>query len=347
MNIIFIAEYGHYKNWGPKNYFDLFNYVKEHNEKNNIYLYFSSNSSLELEKEMKKINANIVLFFDTTTFSESLEKFNFVFNWKIPIGLVLLDMFYPSKIVNNKYVKKMNFLIHFGKSMKIIDYYQKLFPGKLITFLKSRFINKQRFQDYKLKKEYDIIFYGTRRYYYDFKSENIDFVNDYIKKWEKHYNKKIPKEINFYPLRERLENLLKNNNKYKILFLPEKNSYESEIKNEELSKLLNKSYMAVACSTIADICMHKYFEIIGSHCMVLGDVPSDFQKLLKGKICEVNEFMNDEEIIEKIELFLLDKKKLIKDTDELYEAMHKEHGYREAVKNFNVIFEKILEHYKS
>ena len=182
--------------------------------------------------------------------------------------------------------------------------------------------------------------------YYNFKKENLPVINEYIKKWENHYKRKMPEEINFYSLRERLENLLKNQKKYNILFLPEKNSYESQIKNEELSKLLNKSRMAVACSTLADICMHKYMEILASHCMILGNIPTDYQSMMKDKICEVTLNMTDNQILAKIDSYLNDADKLEKLTDELYNDVHNNHNYDEAIKDFNVLFENIIKNIK-
>ncbi len=340
MRIIFIAELGHYKAWGPKNYRDLLDFLVK-NSDHKISIYYSNAESPTLEADMLRNKPEMVIFFDTDTFGQYLEKFSFVFNWKIPTAIALLDMFYPSRIVNNVYIKKIDCLIHFGKSRAMMDYYGKVFPKKLITFFKSRFINSKRFRNYGFEKKYDIVFYGTRRNYYNFRNENLPTINEYIKRWENHYKKKMPEEINFYPLRERLENLLIKQKKYKILCLPEKNSYESNVKNEELSHLLNSSRMAVACSTIADICMHKYFEIAGSHCMILGDCPSDFQKIFKGKICEVNEFMSDKEILEKIDSFLNNKQMLEQMTEQIYNDLHKEHCYREAVKNLSKIVEEI------
>jgi len=338
MKIYFIAEEGHYKKWGPKNYFDLLTHIEKYNKKHEIILFFSDENILDIKEK-----PDLIVFFDTDSYSPVLKKFEFVFNWKIPIAIALLDMFYPNQIRNCPLIKKTFSIIHFGKAVKLVEYYQKIFPEKYITYFKSRFINRKRFKDYKQEKTYDIMFYGTRKYYHDFKSENIDYINEYINK--KYTNP--PKEINFYPLRERLENLLKNyQHKYKILFLPEKNSHGSNITNENLSKLINKSYLVVACSTIADICMHKYFEIAGSHSTILGDIPTSFGKLFKDKICEVNEFMSDEEILNKIDNFLSNKKKLNKFTDELYEQLHKEHNYDEAIENFNNIFEKIVSEYK-
>lgn len=345
MRIIFIAEFGHYKKWGPKNYFDLINHVSKHST-HDILIYYSDDED-DIENRITRKKPDMVVFFETNTFGNTMLKFDFIFKLNIPTAIALLDMFYPSLIINNEYMKKIDCIIHFGHQKKLIEYYQKQFPNKLITSFKSRFINKKRFQNYKYKKEYDIIFYGTRRYFHNFKNENLPIINDYIKKYEKHSHKKLPDEINFYPLRERLENLLSNNKKYKVLTLPEKNSYESKIKNEKLSQLLNKSRMAVACSTIADICMHKFLEIGGSYCLILGDIPTDYQSFFKDKICEVNQFMSDDEILNKIDSFLDNKKKLEETTKRLYNDIHKNYSFDEAVKDFDKIFDEITNYMKN
>jgi len=335
MRVLFVAEAGHYKRWGPKNYYDLLEYVSKNNKEHEILLIYTDNKSETIKEELTIFNPDIILFFDTDTFSDRLERFKFLFKFKKPIGLILLDMFYPNKLKDNIFIKKIHVLVHFGKAHKIVDYYKNLYKKKYVTFLKSRFINKRRFYDYKEKKEYDIVFYGTRRYYHDYASEKIPFMGQ-----------GTSGEVNFYPLRERLENLLKDNKKYKVLVLPEKNSYTSQIKNEDLSLLLNKSKMAVACSTLADICMHKYMEILASHCMVLGDIPSDYQKMMKDKICEVTLSMTDEQILDKIDSYLNNTRKLERLTDELYNEIHTGHNYDEAIKNFNVLFENIIKNIK-
>jgi len=343
MNIIFLAEKGHYRNWGPKHYNDLLRYVKDNMRENRVYLFYS-HEEYEWEDVFREINPDMVVFFDTDSYGEEMRKFVFVFNWKIPIVLVLLDMFYPLRLINDELVRKTFSLVHFGKASKLVEYYRGIFPEKYITSFKSRFINGKRFYDRGEKKLYDIIFYGTRNYYYNFKNENIGFMNEKIKKLEEYWKRDFS-SINFYFLRERLENLLKKYQyKYKILFLPEKNSYESKIKNEELSKLLNQSKLVVSCATLADVCMHKYFEIIGSGSMVLGNIPSDFRGMFEGKICEVNEFMSDDEIISKIDFFLNDVELLGK-TRKLCKKIHQDHNFDVAVKNFGNVFLKIHKEY--
>jgi len=346
MRILFLAEFAHYRKWAPKHYRDLLIHISEKNKEHRIKIVYSDDENPNLETDLNNFAPAMVFYFDTDTFQENMSKFNFTLDWKVPKSLVLLDMFYPSRIINNSAVSKMDCLIHFGKSKKMVDYYSKIFPKKLILCLNSRFINGAKFRDYKQKKSYDIIFYGTRRYYHNFQEENLDVIKEYLKRYEKNYKKKAPKEINFYPLRERLENLLSKTNKFNVLYLPEQNSYKSKIVNDKLSRLLNSSKMAVACSTITDICMHKYFEIAGSNCTILGDIPSDYQDLFKGRICEVNEFMSDSEILKRIEELLRDDSKREDITFNLYRRVQKQHSYDQALLNFNVLIEQIKNYKK-
>ena len=183
------------------------------------------------------------------------------------------------------------------------------FPKKKIKFFNGRYININRFKNYNQKKEIDILIFGTRSYQNDIQQHNAD--KEYKQKWENHNKKIIPNKYYFYPLRKRFEEiLLKNKNKYNICILPEKCINNAPIVNEDLSKLINKSWLTMSTCSRADIPFAKYFEIGSSYGGIIGNIPSDYSDLFKNNIVEVTEWMTDDEILSTIDKALEDKKKI-------------------------------------
>ena len=173
----------------------------------------------------------------------------------------------------------------------------------------------------------------------------METIQNYIKKYEERTNSIINDKINFYPLRNRLENvLIRFSHKYSIKILPEFTIDGANIVNEELSKLINQSYLTIACPSIADVLLHKHLEISASKSVILGNYPSNYKDLFKDNIIEVNEYMCDEEIINIIDNALLDKNKLNEMSERLYNKIYEEHNLDKAVCDFNNIIDKIEEY---
>ena len=343
MNILFIPAPDHYRDFIGKSYYDLITYYKN-NSKNKVKIFWGDHRRLNLIKEFNKgYRPDLIVFFDTDILRFA-NKFNKLFNYSIPIAYAGMDLFWTSKCFNCKYINKCNSIIHFGKASKLISSYIERFPNKKHLYFKSRFINVNRFKDWKQEKKYDILLYGT----YDVNKkrpvENHKADQDYIKLCN---NKgiKIGKKYSFYPLRRRLKLLLSKNkykSKFKIKILKPKCIHNSFVANEDLSKLINQSYITMATSSRADILMHKYLEISASYSAILGNIPSDYNDLLKNNIIEVNEFMSDNEIINKISYYLDNKEILFEMTKRLGDKIHKEHNFEKAVENFNQVFKNCI-----
>ena len=160
-----------------------------------------------------------------------------------------------------------------------------------------------------------------------------------------YYNVKIEEEtpVNFYYLRERLEKLLveKRSDKYTIKILPKCGIYNAKITNEYLSMLINQSKITIACSTIADIMMHKYLEIGASKSVIMGNIPHDYKDLLEGRMIGVDYFESDESILEKLDYALSNDEYLEKMSSQLYKEIHEKHNFDCAVNNVNNVLEEI------
>lgn len=333
MNLLFIAEVNHYKKWTGKTYYDILTYYK-YNSKNNIKLIYTNESFIDYKE-----NIDIIVFFDTDTLRFA-SNYSYLFDLNIPIYACCLDFFNFNECINCDWIKKCSGLLHFGYSSKLFNSYQKHFNNKIIKCFKGRFVNTNRFKNYNLEKKYDILIYGTRDYINNIENHDADI--EYKNKWEKINKTKILQKHDFYPLRKKIENILiKNHHKYKLKILKSSCIYDADIANEDLSKLINESWLTLSCSTRADIPMSKYFEISASYSGILGDIPSDYYELFKDNIVYISEWMNEDEILSIIDNALSDKKKLVKMINNLGSKIHKEYNLNSCVENMDCIFEEL------
>jgi hypothetical protein len=349
-NIFFIADFYYFKNCFSKTQYNFINYIKNNNNKYNINIYYTDNDINKINQEILLMKPKLIIFFEINSFQEETKKFAFIFGLNIPIYIFLDDSYYISSITSKcEYINKSNGLIFWYKNDLIINSYKRFFPNKYIKNIDSRYFNPDIFKNYNLQKKYDIFLYGTRNFLYKYKDEDLDTIQNYIKNYEEYNNIIINNndKINFYPLRSKIENiLLKNSYKYNLKIIEERTCDGNICANEELSKLINQSYLTIACSSIADVLLHKHLEISASKSVILGNYPSDYKDLFQGNIIEVNEFMSDEEILNIIDNALSNKDKLLEMSDRLYNKVHEEHNLYKAEESFNKIIEDIIKtHY--
>ena len=342
MNIVLIPNHSFFRDHHTSVRIDFLNTIKNNNVKYNITIIFSDYNIDDAYNIINKLNPKLIIFMDINCFTDKLKQFNFVFNLKIPIFIFIEDTYYLQTTYNCDYVKKCNGIIFWYKNVNLINSYERVFKNKLITNINSRYVNTEIYKDYKLEKKYDILLYGCRDFKYPYKTQNLDAIKNYIIKYEKHNNTIVNDNtlLNFYSLRLRLLNLLENNStKYKLKICPEQGDY---IYNEELSKLINESYLTIACSSIVDVMLFKHLEIAASKSVILGSYPSDYKELFEGNIIEVNEFMTDYEIINIIDKALENKYNLNEMSDRLYKQVCNEHNLHKGTEDFNNLFDKLL-----
>ena len=341
MKIIFIADNYFYKYSTGKTPSNFANYIVN-NSNNYIKLIYTDSDINISHNEILEINPDLIIVLEINSFQENTKKFKFIFELNKPVYIFLDDSYYITTITSQcPYVNLCNGIIFWYKNEKINNSYRIKFPDKKILNFNSRYVNTEIYKDYKLDKKYDILLYGTRNFLYNYKNEELETIQNYIKNYEEKTNTIINDKINFYPLRNRLENILvKLSNKYSIKILPEF-TYHAQIVNEELSRLINQSYLTISCPSIADVLLHKFLEISASKSVILGNYPSNYKDLFEGNIIEVNEYMSDEEIIDIIDNALSDKNKLNEISERLYNKIHEEHNLDKAVNDFNKIIDKI------
>ena len=343
MKIIFIAEINHYKQWVGKTYADLLIYYKK-NTKNKLSIVYTNEYKKCDKNWFIKQNPDIIVFLDTDTLRFA-PNFNYVFELNCKIFASSLDLFYFDNCINCPWIQKCLGLLHFGHASKILSSYQDHFPNKIIKSFKGRFINSDRYKNYNLPKIYDILIYGSRGSkttgLNNIEDHNAD--KDYKKKWEEHHKKILHSKHNFYPLRVRIEEiLLKNKDKYRLYIVPNACIFDAPVANEDLSKLINQSWLTMSTSSRADIPFAKYFEIPASYSGILGNIPSDYTDLFKNNIVEVTEWMTDEEILSTIDKALEDKQKLQETINRLGDRIHKEYNLDAGVKDIDNVFNKLI-----
>ena len=184
-NIFFIADYYFYKNALAKTSYNFINYIKNNNNNYNINIYYTDDDINKVNEEISTIKPKIIIFFEINSFQETTKKFKFVFDLGIPIYIFLDDSYYISSLTSNCcYINKCNGLIFWYNNNLIIDSYKRKYPTKYIKNIDSRYVNTNIYKDYKLEKQYDILIYGTRNFLYDYKNEDLDSIQNYIKKYE-------------------------------------------------------------------------------------------------------------------------------------------------------------------
>lgn len=343
-NIIFLANHQFYRDANSKINYDLISYIQNNCKKYNITLIWSDVKPSEAERLIIKLKPKLIIVFEVDKFEKNTRKYEFIFGMNIPVYIFIDDTYYlTTSIKNCDLVQKVNGIIFWYRNIRIKNSFVREFPGKFITNIDSRFVNTERFKDWKLQKKYDILLYGSRSYIKNYKSEKVDSIQDYITGNELCYNKKLGSRINFYPLREKLENIItKYKDHFNCLILPQKTMHNCAIANEELSKLINQSYLTIACCSIADVLMHKYFEIAASKSVILGNIPTDYDYLFRGNVIEVNEYMSEDNILSIIVNALANKRDLIEKSERLYKAIVNEHNLNKATDSMTNVISNIL-----
>lgn len=335
---IFIAC-NHIRFLQPRNstYRDIIKKIKNCS-KHEIKFVYTNESETNIKNIFNSFKPDIFILFTVTNFMNpkkflfALKKYNYVLS---------MDLFYYTRFIKMPYNNKFDGIFTYATSTKLLNTYKNKYPNKYIDSLNGRFINTHIYKNYNLPKKYDILIYGTR--YFINKIENHQADIEYKKKWEEHHGKKLPCEYNFYPLRHKIETLLKNNShKYNLMILPQICSIESKkYVNSDLSKLINQAHITLATCSRVDILMDKYIEIAGSYSAILGNIPTDHRDVFNNNIIEVTEWMSDEEILNKIDNALSDKKKLWNMTKKLGDEIHLNFNLDKMCSNMDKIFDNI------
>ena len=339
-NILLIVKTLTFNNKNTSVSDDFLNIISKN--KYNTHILYDYNDTEYVKNYINQINPILILMIQVNANDKLIEnKYFFIYSLNIPIYIFVEDTYY---IVQDELFKKINGLIIWYKNINSFNTFKLLNNNLSILHFNSRFVNTNIYKDYKLEKKYDILLYGARAscvYNHRFLKDTL-----HIKKYYTDNNIEYNKDIIFYPLRIKLVNILNSiKDRYNICILPETSILDSNIQkisNENLSKLINQSYLTVSCSSIADALFHKHLEIPASNSVILGTYPTDYSELFKGNVIEINEFMDDTEIINIIDNALSDKQKLLDMSNTFYKKIHEEHNLLKALDNFNELLDKII-----
>lgn len=345
MNISLIVQSFTFNNKNTSVSDDFLNAINNNKYDTSLFFDYYDNMYVEACIRIKKPSL-IILVQVSATDRTLLQRFNFISSLGVPIYIFIEDTYWYTSTLNTL-PSAITGLILWYKNERIKESFATINKNLTITNFDSRFVNTNIYKDYKLEKKYDILLYGARSGMYTH-TDHLITIQEYLNKNSHHYTDgKVP----FYSVRNRLESILVNQlfTKYNIYIIPETSILDPNIRsvaNENLSKLINQSYLTVCCSSIADVLFHKHMEIPASNSVILGSYPSDYKDLFKGNIVEVNEFMDDETIVKIIDDALSDKKRLLEMSESLCKKIHQEHNLLKASENFSQIVDHLLSNHK-
>ncbi len=148
------------------------------------------------------------------------------------------------------------------------------------------------------------------------------------------------KEINSYltyPLRTKIYNLLNNIKDTKLFRI----KIVESINFIELPSYLEKSWLTVSTCGFSDYLLQKYFEIISCKSVILGNIPTQGEKIFnKESYIHINIDITDEEFKDIIVSNLKNKNKLINICEKMYNIVHKYYGLEKYNEKLNYILEK-------
>lgn len=104
-----------------------------------------------------------------------------------------------------------------------------------------------------------------------------------------------------YPFRKRLfELILNNTDKFKVHFVKKPDTFDPNVCEHGISKLINMSKLCIATKSKYDYLVGKYFEISACKSLIAGDIPTDGINIFSNKIINLDTHMSDQEIIDKL-----------------------------------------------
>ena len=211
------------------------------------------------------------------------------------------------------YFKKLNY------DYFIFKYYTYLTCNvidKSKVFYLGHFINPKIYYDRKLEKKYDLLFYG---------------------------NVILPS----YPLRNKLLKIFRKNKRnlnIKIIEFSRKKRYSCNLpSNEELSKLINQSWITISTKAVSNFLLQRYYEVSMSNSVICGDYPDlEPDKVIRNNMIYIDYYMTEDQILDKIESYLNNKDNLKIMSKKCYDHHHKHYTYNEGSKKLENIFDKII-----
>ena len=189
---------------------------------------------------------------------------------------------------------KINYLMTMynqNKEIQILEKHMNELAKDTKIIQMNNMIREDIFKDYGFEKCYDIFYYGAKNGY--------------------------------YPLRRKLLKLFRTK-RFKDNFSIIVTEYR-EYTEEELAKMLNKSYLCVATMSSFEYLVKKYFEISASKSLILGDMPKQGYEIFKNNYVKISKNMSDDQIFNAIKRALNHKDCIATKTNNNYNIVREQH----------------------
>jgi hypothetical protein len=224
----------------------------------------------------------------------------------IPVVLFIDDYFYTNRVKQSFYYPRVDGIYLTTRHAKCLAEFKKDKPTRELLY---PYINTTYFHDWGMPKKYDILLYGMAHSLKIKKDQYNVCTNEYF---DSRGIFPYPDEYDFYPFRKRLFELLLKQTRFNVYYIPQtpQGGNNCPVRTSELSKLINQSYLSVATPSIMGKAMTKYWEILASGSIILGEVPVDYKPELSDWIVKVSIDMTDAQILDIIDVQLNDRLRL-------------------------------------
>ena len=273
-NILIIAKMDLFKEQPSNNRVDLLNFlstksnIKIMNDKEGQTLKSWTNKT----KKRVKWEADVIIYYFLSRQEKwttiSLPDFNKTLT-NLPRYMIFEDSHYYDTVIPLYKKYNFNLLLKPQKKQVLDDHYKK--NGINIDYW-GYFIDDKKFKIRDTKEfEYDILLYG--------------FIN-----------KAYPLRVKFFEVLQ----FLNQRSNLRIKHIPHPGYYNGSLnkmpKNEELSKIINKSRFTLVSSSHYQILLKKYMEVPMSGSTIIGDIPPDYPEL-RGNMVEIDRKIDHDGIV--------------------------------------------------
>lgn len=294
-NVLIIAKMDLFKEQPSNNRVDLLNFLST---KQNIKIMNDTEGQtlknwINKTKKRVKWEPDVIIYYFLSRQEKwteiSIPDFNKTAS-NLPRYMVFEDSHYYGTVIPLYKKYKFNLLLKPQKKKVLDDHYIK--KGINIDYW-GYFIDDTKF---KIREQdsfkYDILLYG--------------FIN-----------KAYPLRVKFFEVLQ----FLNQRSNLRIKHIPHPGYYKGALnklpKNEELSKIINKSRFTLVSSSHYQILLKKYMEIPMSGSTMIGDIPPDYPEL-KGKMIEIDKNIDHDGIVKIIKECFENKHTDIEEKSRLY-----------------------------
>ena len=312
-NIVIIADWTGFKHRPDKLDYNFFTYIKSNSKFKVILCQLEKN---EIKETIKKNDIIIVFTCTPNIKTYNNKKIYYIYDLCCRCACGGCDGTRDNCLYKNQqhYINEQKFDYIWYKYETPITKRLSSLNSNYFKFPHMMYNTKNIDKYFKLKKKYDILFYGAT----------------------------YPK---MYPFRNRLYYILKKNEKnINIKFLPwSKRHPEKMIIGTELNKFISESWLSCATCAQNNSLVSKYFEIPLHGSVILGNYPEyESEQYIKQNMIYINKSMTDEDILNCITEALKNKKKLQQYSENLRKYLLENYTYDNGLKKFEELISYAL-----